>query len=384
MRREFIMPNTIRFAVTLGAIAVAATAASAQENVLVYRLGRDTVAIDQYTRTNNRLTGELVSRAGSAVQRVQYDLTLSNGRPIAATMKAMRPDGTAFPNFPSEWRFTFRADSAIREAVFKDSTNRRAFAAPSAFPALPVFAYGYTEVLAALGRGKRDSVPAIGLGGGVGYIGLETLAGDTLRLRGGEYAMRFTFDRGGRLVSMDGSMTENKALGTRAPAKVDIAAIAIAMRPTGMLSPRQTAFASVASGPILVNYGSPAVRARTVWGGVLIPFDSVWRVGANEATHLATSKRLQMGDMTLEPGVYTLWAQHTRTGTFLIVNKQVGQWGTQYNAANDLGRVAMQLNDAPAFVENFTITIRGLGQGRGAIDMAWGDKVASAPFVVRP
>ena len=373
------------FALTLAATASAAAAASAQENVIVYRLGRDTVAIEQYTRTSNRFTGEVVSRAGYSVQRIQYDLTLANGRPIAATVKALQPDGTPFPNLPSEWRFTFRGDSAIREAVFKDSTSRRAFAASNAFPALPDVAYGYIELLAALGRGKRDSVPAIGLwGGDVGYLGLETLAGDTLRLRGGEYAMRFTFDRNGRLLSMDGSLTENKAMGTRAPAKVDMAAVASAMRPTGMLSPRQTAFASIANGPIMINYGSPAARGRTIWGGILIPFDAIWRTGANEATHLATSKRIQLGDLTLEPGLYTLWTQHTRTGTFLIVNKQVGQWGTQYNPASDLGRVAMQLSDAPSFVENFTITIRPLGQGRGAIDLAWGDKVASAPFVVRP
>lgn len=366
-------------------IALASGALSAQQNVIVYRLGRDTVAIEQYTHTNNRLTGEVVSRAGLAVQRVLYDLTLANGRPTAAVVRALRGDGTPFSNLPSEWRFTFRGDSAIREAVFKDSTSRRAFAARNAFPALPVFAYGYTELLAALPREKRDSVPAVGLGGGnVGYIGLATLPGDTLRLRGGEYAMRFTYHRSGRLLSMDGGLTENKAMGTRATGTVDIAAIASAMRPTGMLSPRQTAFASVANGPIMINYGSPAVRGRTVWGGMLIPFDTVWRTGANEATHLATSKRIQLGDLTLDPGMYTLWTQHTRGGTFLIVNKQVGQWGTQYNAANDIGRVPMQLSDTPSYVENFTIAIRSLGQGRGAIDLAWGDKVATAQFAVRP
>jgi hypothetical protein len=140
--REYAMHKSTRFALTLATTAIAVATTSAQENVIVYRLGRDTVAIEQYTRTNSRFTGELVSRTGFAVQRIQYDLTLANGRPIAATVKAMRPDGTPFPNLPSEWRFTFRTDSAIREAVFKDSTSRRAFAASNAFPALPVFAYG--------------------------------------------------------------------------------------------------------------------------------------------------------------------------------------------------------------------------------------------------
>jgi hypothetical protein len=121
-----------------------------------------------------------------------------------------------------------------------------------------------------------------------------------------------------------------------------------------------------------------------VWGGTLIPFDSIWRTGANEAAHLATSKTIELGDLTLAPGLYTLWVQHTQGGTWLIVNRQVGQWGTAYNAANDIGRVPMTLAPSPEHVEDFTITIRSLGQNRGAIDFAWGDKVATAAFTVRP
>ena len=151
------------------------------------------------------------------------------------------------------------------------------------------------------------------------------------------------------------------------------------------LSPRQTAYAPFAQGPIFISYGSPAVRERTVWGGTLVPFDTVWRTGANEATHLATSKTIQFGDLTLAPGLYTLWLHHTRTGTSMIVNKQVGQWGTGYNAANDLGRVQLQVAATPSHVEDFTITVRPVpGQPRGMIDFAWGDKVATAAFTLKP
>jgi len=262
--------------------------------------------------------------------------------------------------------------------------QRRAFAASNAFPALPVFVYAPQELLAAMGKGKRDSVPALGAGGNsIGFVGLETL-GDTLRMRGGAYAMLLRFDKDGRLQSTDGSFTTNKAIGTRSAGKIDIATIAKNMKPTGVLSPRMTAYAGFSQGPIFINYGSPAVRGRTVWGGTLVPFDTIWRTGANEATHLATSKTIQIGDMTLAPGLYSLWTQHTRAGTFLIVNRQVGQWGTQYNAANDIGRVAMELTNTPDHVEDFTITIRSLGQNRGAIDFAWDDKMATVAFVVRP
>jgi hypothetical protein len=191
------------------------------------------------------------------------------------------------------------------------------------------------------------------------------------------------FDRNNRLLFVDGLLTTNKSLGTREAGRVDLAALAAAMRPAGTLSPRQTAYAGFSQGPITINYGSPAVRGRTVWGGTLVPFDTIWRTGANEATHLATSKTMTIGDMTLAPGLYTLWTQHTRAGTWLIVNRQVGQWGTNYNPANDVGRVQMQVADTPSHVEDFTITVRSLGQGRGAIDIAWGDKVATASFMAR-
>lgn len=369
----------------LTAVSTIPGASAAQDANIVYRLGRDTVAIEQFSRSATRFTGEVVSRAGAAVVRVQYDLTLDKGRPTAAVVRRRQPDGTPFANQASEVRLTLRADSAIRETVWPDSTPRRAFAVSNAFPALPVGAYAPLELLAAMGPGKRDSVPAVGIGGNqIGFVGLQAVGGDTMRMRGGAYGMLLVFDKSGRLQSCDGIFTTNKAIGTRSAGKVDIAAIATNMKPTGTLSPRMTAYAGFSLGPIFVNYGSPAVRGRTVWGGTLVPFDTIWRTGANEATHLATSKTIQIGDMTLQPGLYSLWTQHTQSGTFLIVNRQVGQWGTQYNPANDIGRVTMDMANTPENVEDFTITVRSLGQNRGAIDFAWGDKMATANFTVRP
>jgi hypothetical protein len=88
--------------------------------------------------------------------------------------------------------------------------------------------------------------------------------------------------------------------------------------------------------------------------------------------------------MTLAPGLYTLWTQYTRNGTYLIVNRQVGQWGTEYDARQDIGRVRMDMAATPEHVEDFTITVRPTGPNRGAIDLAWGDSVATANFTVKP
>lgn len=355
----------------------------AQDATIVYRLGRDTVAIEQFTRTATRFTGESVTRNGPAVLRTQYDIVLSNGRPTTAVVRRRRVDGGPIANNPMEVRFTFGTDSARRELVWNDSTRVQSFAAANAVPLLPVFSYAPFELIYARGAGSRDSVLALGLAGGVSVLGLQSYAGDTLRMRGGPYQMLVRFDRNGRVQTVDGTLTTNKAIGTRMPGKVDIAAIAATMKPIGVLSPRATAYAGFNQGPIFINYGRPAVRERTVWGGVLVPYDSIWRTGANEATHLATSKSIVLGDVTFAPGLYTLWTQHTRNGTYLIVNKQVGQWGTEYHAEHDIGRVKMKMAKTPEHIEDFTITIRPAGPSRGAIDFAWGDSVATATFTVQ-
>jgi len=355
----------------------------AQDATILYRLGKDTVAVETFTRTPTKMAGETIVRSGGAIVRTAYDITITNNRPTAVVFRRLGPDGNPAAGAPVEWRFTLGADSAKREIVWKDSTQRAAFAAANALPAFPVYTYAPFELI--YGRGvRRDSVPAIPLQGNtVGVIGLQAAGGDTLKMRGGAYAMLVRFDRDGRLQSTDGFFTTNKAIGTRSNGKANIAALATAMKPTGVLSPRATAYAGFNRGPIFVNYGRPAVRERTVWGGTLIPFDSVWRTGANEATHLATSKAMSIGDLNLPAGLYTLWIQHTRSGTFLIVNKQVGQWGTEYTPAQDLGRVKMDVAKTPEHVEDFTITVRATGGNRGAIDFAWGDQVATAAFTTK-
>lgn len=386
-RRSRLAVASVCAALTVALAAPLTAPLSAQAASLVYTLGKDTVAIEQWTRTATALDGEMVQRNGAVVARTRYRFALGrDGRFTSASLARLQPDGTPFPNAASETRFTFGTDSVVRELVFADSTPRRAFAARRAMPNLPTFVYGPFEVLAALRRRGTsvDSVPALGNGGAPSFVGLETQSGDTSRLVGAvPYQMLLRFDASDRLLSVDGSFTTNKVLATRGNGGLDIAAIAQAMRPTGVLSVRETVRAAFGpGGMVLVDYGRPHVRSRTVWGGTLVPIDSVWRFGANDATHLFTTRTLALGSLTLAPGMYTLWLQHTHTGTFLIVNRQTGQWGTQYDAAQDIGRVEVQMSATPAPVEEFTIRLRALGPARGVLDLSWGDRAGTVPFAV--
>jgi hypothetical protein len=366
---------------------LSAIPASAQQATLAYRLGKDTVAVEQFSRTATAITGTTVQRTGPAVVVIRYRMQLDrDGRPVSASITRMLPDGSPLPNQPTETRFALQRDSVVREIVRADSVQRQAFALRGATIAFPVYAYGPVELLAAARRAGAavDSIPSLGLAGMPGFLGLEPVGGDTVRLRGAPYPMRLVFDARGRLMTVDGSMTTNKLIATRDERAMDIDALARAMKPTGTLSGRDVARGAFgAGGIVLVDYGRPMVRERTVWGGALVPFDSVWRAGANDATHLFTTRTLTFGNVTVPPGSYTLWIQHTRTGTSLIINRQVGQWGTVYDPAHDVGRAPMQMSPTPSHVEELTVGVRNLGQNRGMIDFTWGSATASAAFTAR-
>ena len=168
---------------------------AAQDATMIYRLGKDTVAVETFNRTATKMTGETVVRSGATIVRTTYDITLANNRPSAVVFRRVQADGSAPPNTPVEWRFTLGADSAKREIVWKDSTQRATFAAANALPAFPVYTYAPIELIYARTSG-RDSVPAIPLtGNNLGVLGLQTVGGDTLKMRGGAYAMLVRFDR---------------------------------------------------------------------------------------------------------------------------------------------------------------------------------------------
>lgn len=123
-------------------------------------------------------------------------------------------------------------------------------------------------------------------------------------------------------------------------------------------SPRKAAEGSVGDKKVSIDFGAPSVRGRKVFGG-LVPYDKVWRFGANKATHLTVDKDIMIGNLAVPKGTYTLYAWPVEGGMKLIVNKQTGQWGTVYDEKQDLGRVDMNVGKTLALVETMSLTIEG-------------------------
>jgi hypothetical protein len=145
-------------------------------------------------------------------------------------------------------------------------------------------------------------------------------------------------------------------------------------------SPHEKAEATVDGASVAIEYGRPFMKGRKIVGG-LVPFDKVWRTGADEATTLTTDKTLAFGSLSVPAGKYTLYTVPGEKEWTLIVNRQTGQWGTQYDQAQDLGRVAMKLQATAAPVEQFTITIGDTPAG-GEIHFEWETTRVVASFTV--
>jgi len=121
-------------------------------------------------------------------------------------------------------------------------------------------------------------------------------------------------------------------------------------------SPPAEASVSFGSKTVTIDYGAPSMRGRKIFGG-LVPYDKVWRTGANEATTLKTDINLKIGNLGIPAGTYTLYTLPEEKGWTLIVNKQTGQWGTVYDETKDLGRVKMSEGVIPSTpVEKFQIS----------------------------
>jgi hypothetical protein len=156
----------------------------------------------------------------------------------------------------------------------------------------------------------------------------------------------------------------------------------IAAEPKKPLSPPATAKATIAGKEISIDYSAPSKRNRVIFGE-LVPYGKVWRTGANAATTLKTSANLTIGDLNVPAGTYTLYTIPTEKDWTLIVNKQTGQWGTEYDEAQDLGRVKLKVAPTKSSVETFAIGLAPAKGNDGVLTLTWDNVEASTKIAVK-
>ena len=149
---------------------------------------------------------------------------------------------------------------------------------------------------------------------------------------------------------------------------------------------------AIVAGParIAIDYGQPHLRGRNVIGmpGV-VPWDSVWRTGANMATQLTTEVDLTLGNAFIPRGIYTLFSLPTRSGWKLVVSKQTLQWGTDYDPTQDLARIDLRSRTLATPLESLTFWLIPAVENppsvtfpHGVLTFAWGTTELSTDWRV--
>jgi hypothetical protein len=140
-------------------------------------------------------------------------------------------------------------------------------------------------------------------------------------------------------------------------------------------SPARTLTGKVGEANLSIEYNAPSVRGRAIWGE-LVPYDQVWRTGANEATKFKVDQAIKVEGKTLEAGEYALFTIPGETSWTIIFNKDPKQWGAyKYKEDMDALRVEVKPAKSSQLQEEMTFKLDG-----GSVHLVW--EFLHVPFTV--
>lgn len=145
------------------------------------------------------------------------------------------------------------------------------------------------------------------------------------------------------------------------------------------LSPKAEVMQQVGLTDITINYGRPGVKGRTIWGK-LVPYDAVWRAGANEATKITFSTDVLIEGKKLKKGSYSFFSIPGKKEWTIIFNKVADQWGAfEYNESQDALRVKVK-TEKGNWQEWLAYTITKVTDTSAVIRLEW--EKLKVPFKV--
>lgn len=141
-------------------------------------------------------------------------------------------------------------------------------------------------------------------------------------------------------------------------------------------SSKEVATGKINDATITLNYGSPSVNGREIWGA-LVPFNKVWRAGANDATTFETDKELTIEGAKLPAGTYSFFVIPNEKECVLIFNKESKQWGAyKYKEKEDQLRITVKQEVAASAAEKLVYSINA-----NTVVLSWGNW--NIPFTVK-
>lgn len=147
-------------------------------------------------------------------------------------------------------------------------------------------------------------------------------------------------------------------------------------------SPSAKVMQDVGLTEMTVDYSSPAVKGRKIWGD-LVPFDQVWRTGANMATKITFSRDVTFGGKPVPAGTYSIVTIPTQKEWTVVLNKELGLFsgGKPYDTKDDVVRVTATPTEIPAR-ERLTFLFSNTTDDQTSLDLEWEKLRVSVPIKV--
>ena len=355
------------------------------------RLGTDTIAIERYRRTKFQLTGEALMRT-PMTRHITLTVTFRDDGGIG-WWEVVNSPVAGVPNSPPVLRILatpVRDSVQVLSWVGGELRDSKTIAAhPDMVPLQIPFYSTYELALQRARRSPGDTILNMLAANAPLQFTVSRITSDSLTLYHPQSGLNVVrLDSAGRLLRFNGEATTFKVLVTRSrpvdlqPWSVRFAKADAEGKSIGALSPRGGGEFAVGNNVLMLEYSRPARRGRVIFGGV-VPWDSVWRTGANAATHLILAQPIIVNGTEVPAGKYTLWTIPSRNSWQIIINKQTGQWGTMYDPAHDLVRAPARVETHKEPVERFTIDIADKGELNGELILSWDRTKVVLPFKVK-
>jgi hypothetical protein len=129
-----------------------------------------------------------------------------------------------------------------------------------------------------------------------------------------------------------------------------------------------------------VIYGRPQKNSRSIFGD-LVPYDMIWRMGANEATEIEFYRDVKIDGKKLLKGRYTLYAIPSVDTWVMVLNKETDTWGAfGYDAKKDVLRTSVKVTTRPDIIDVFTICFEGKEKNKTSLMVGWDNKEVHLPI----
>ena len=394
MSRLILAALCLGSAGAVGAQAPADPVPAAHSGAFVARLGTDTLNVERFRRSGGSYNVEQVLHVPRTSLRHTH-LELSPAGEIGTVIYMHHQIGAALdaPLISSVTLSFPGGDSASVTEKRGDSTRVRTVAArPNMVPALPDSWLPYEIAAMRLRASRADSAEMhfLNVSGNIMRVIVRKAGADSMTFELPFLTYRADVGPDGQI----GTLYQPNGVRVERLPTIDINAVASRWdaldrqgRAMGPLSPLDTAEAKLGGASVSVIYSRPGMRGREIWGR-LVPWNEVWRTGANAATVLRTDRDLLIGDKAVPAGSYTLFTLPTPSGTTLIISKETmrdGQplAGTAFDPAHELTRVELTTTETASPVEQFTIAVEPGSGNRGTLALSWDHRRMTVPVVVQ-